>query len=61
MILPLVVLVVSAAVIGAGIYVTVRGFKASAARANGGHAPVSQAHAVVTHGHCGLQLDVKRR
>ena len=49
MILPLVVLVVSAAVIGAGIYVTVRGFKASAARANGGHAAATQAHAVVSH------------
>jgi hypothetical protein len=52
MILPLVVLVVSAAAIGAGIYVTVRGFKASAARAagaDGAHAPAAHAHAVFAH------------
>ena len=52
MILPLVVLVVSAAVIGGGIYLTVRGFKASEARAAGatnGHAPAVQAPAVVSH------------
>ena len=52
MILPLVVLVVSAAAIGAGIYVTVRGFKASAARAAGSNtdrAPAAHAHAVITH------------
>jgi len=50
MILPLVVLVVSAAVIGAGCYLTVRGFRASAARAhNGGHAPAAHAPAVIPH------------
>ncbi len=52
MILPLVVLVVSAAAIGAGIYVTVHGFKASAARAagsNGHRAPATQAPAVFSH------------
>jgi len=53
MILPLVVLVVSAAAIGTGIYVTVRGFRASAARAagatGGGHAPLGDAHAAITH------------
>jgi hypothetical protein len=51
MILPLVVLVVSAAAISAGIYVTVRGFRASAARAAGapgGHAHDS-GHGVIPH------------
>ena len=51
MILPLVVLVVSAAAISAGIYLTVHGFKASAARAAGagnGDAPPSVS-AVVAH------------
>lgn len=50
MILPLVVLVVSAAAIGVGIYVTVRGFRASAARAaNGGQPAPSHGHAVIAH------------
>jgi hypothetical protein len=49
MILPLVVLVVSAAAIGAGIYVTVRGFRASAARANGVHAAPAHTHSVIAH------------
>jgi hypothetical protein len=52
MILPLVVLIVSAAVIGVGIYVTVHGFRASAARAagsNGDRAPAAQSPAVVAH------------
>ena len=57
MILPLVVLVVSAAAIGAGIYVTVRGFKASAARANnGGHVPVDHGHAAISHDHTATEL-----
>jgi len=45
MILPLVVLVVSAAAISAGIYVTVRGFRASAARAAG----LNDRHDTATH------------
>ena len=53
MILPLVVLVVSAAAISAGIYVTVRGFKASAARAGGArtgaHVPAGHDHSAVSH------------
>jgi hypothetical protein len=53
MILPLVVLVISAAVIGAGIYVTVRGFKASAAGAAatraGAAGRAGQAPATITH------------
>ena len=51
MILPLVVLVVSAAAISAGIYLTVRGFKASAARAAGVNTgqPAGNGHAAVTH------------
>src|SRR5262245_59134572 len=50
MFLPLVVLVVSAAAIGPGIYVTVRGFRASAARANGSPAaPTAHSHAVIAH------------
>ena len=59
MILPLVVLVVSAAVIAAGIYVTVHGFKASAARAagsNGDRAPAPPAHAVVAHDQAATDL-----
>jgi len=53
MILPLVVLVVSAAAISAGIYLTVRGFKASAARAAGvngdGHEAATHVHAPISH------------
>jgi hypothetical protein len=57
MILPLVVLVVSAAVIGAGCYLTVRGFRASAARANnGGHAATTHAPAAVSHDQTATEL-----
>ena len=53
MILTLVVLVVSAAAISAGIYVTVRGFRASSARAtgvsDGGQQTTSRAPGVVAH------------
>src|SRR5262245_55046750 len=49
MILPLVVFVVSAAAIGAGIYITVRGFRASAARANGVPAAAAHPHPAITH------------
>ena len=49
MILPLVVIIASAAAVSAGIYLTIRGFKASAARAaaadGNGHAPGDAADA----------------
>ena len=56
MILPLVVLVVSAAVIGAGCYLTLRGFRASAARANGGPAVPVQAPAAISHNQTATEL-----
>ena len=50
MILPLVVIIASAIAVGAGIYLTVRGFKASAARAVNGdvHTPSTAASTVIT-------------
>jgi len=57
MILPLVVLVVSAAAIGAGIYVTVRGFRASASRANnGGHPAADPVPGAIPHDHTATEL-----
>jgi hypothetical protein len=60
MILQLVVLVVSAAAISAGIYVTVRGFKASAARAAGASSgvpdPAVQVHGAVSHDQTATEL-----
>jgi hypothetical protein len=55
MFLPLVVLIATAAAVGAGIYLTLRGFRASEARANGG-APngadtAAGAHHVTRHDH----------
>jgi len=60
MFLPLVVIIASAAAVGAGIYLTVRGFKASAARAAGnghGHDPADASHTVITrHDHATTEL-----
>ena len=57
MILPLVVLVVSAAVIGAGCYLTVRAFRASTARAhNGGHAAAVHAPGAISHNQTATEL-----
>ena len=74
MFLPFVVLFATAAVIGGGIYLTLRGFKASEARANGGaasgpdpsrhHHHVSRHHTavlVIERGGGGLVYGLPRR
>ena len=61
MILPLVVIIATAAVVSAGIYLTLRGFKASEARANGAapdghHEPSAGAPHVTRHDHATYEL-----
>jgi len=64
MILPLVVILASAAAVGAGIYLTLRGFKASAARAarvdKDGHDPAAAGHAAISR-HDAATTELLRR